>query len=383
MSGQLETLLRRWNWLYFAENNPFLATALAILTMLAFSFVVYQLVFWALRNRMQKADFVLPSLIRRQTRGPGLLTFFAFSLVLLLPLLPVPRDWLGILNRSLAIAQIICVAWLFIRIIRALREFLLMRYEQAAGGSNHRIRAVYTQYKIFERILVISIVILAAIFILITFDSVRQIGVSLLASAGVAGVIIGFAAQKSLAGILAGIQIAISQPIRIDDVVVVEGDWGYVEEITLTYVVIRLWDDRRLVVPIAYFLDKPFYNWTRNQDALSGAVVLQLDLATDINAIRAFYLQEITKHTLWDGRKASVQVVDVQDRVQQVRFVCSASNAERLFDLRCDLRETLLAYFSQQYPAALPRNRVESIAQPETPADNPTNSDEPQSTTKN
>lgn len=369
MSGQLETLLRRWNWLYFAENNPFLATALAIMTMLAFSFIVYQLVFWALRNRMQKADFVLPSLIRRQTRGPGLLTFFAFSLVLLLPLLPVPREWLGILNRSLAIAQIICVAWLFIRIIRALREFLLMRYEQAAGGSNHRIRAVYTQYKIFERILVISIVILATIFILITFDSVRQIGVSLLASAGVAGVIIGFAAQKSLAGILAGIQIAISQPIRIDDVVVVEGDWGYVEEITLTYVVIRLWDDRRLVVPIAYFLDKPFYNWTRSQDALLGAIVLPLDLTTDLAPIRSFYLQEIATHPLWDKRKAAVQVIDVQDRVQQVRFVCSAANSEQLFDLRCDLRETLLGHLSREHPKALPRNRVESIAQPETPAD--------------
>jgi small-conductance mechanosensitive channel len=195
-----------------------------------------------------------------------------------------------------------------------------------------------------------------------TFDGVRQIGVSLLASAGLAGVILGFAAQKSLGGILAGIQIAISQPIRIDDIVVVEGDWGTVEEITLTYVVICLWDDRRLVVPISYFIEKPFHNWTRTTDAIKGAVVLQLDLTADVNGLRTFYLEQITAHPLWDGRDARVQVIDVQDRTQHLRFVCSAANADDLFDLRCAMREVLLHYLALHLPESLPRNRVESIA---------------------
>jgi small-conductance mechanosensitive channel len=367
LSDQLKQLLTRWNWLYFAEKNPFLATALILMLVLGLSALVYQGVFWMLRNRMQRADFQLPVLLQKKTKSAGLFTFFAFGLVLIMPLVPVPGLWLGFINKSLAIFQIICVAWLLISIIRAFREFVLNRYAESAGGNNHRIRSVYTQYKIFERIVVIIIVILAIIAVLMTFENVRQIGVSLLASAGVLGVIVGFAAQKSLGGVLAGIQIAIAQPIRIDDIVVVEGDWGSVEEITLTYVVIRLWDDRRLVVPISYFIEKPFYNWTRNSDQIKGAVVLQLDLTTDISQIRQFFRQDIATHPLWDGRDARVQVVDVQDRVQQLRFVCSASNADNLFDLRCDMRERLLAYLAATQAEALPRHRVESIS--DTPKD--------------
>jgi small-conductance mechanosensitive channel len=362
LTPEVTEILKRWNWLHFAENNPFLATGLSVIVMLGLSFLVYQIVFWVLRKRMQKADFLLPSLIRKQTHTPGLFTFFAFGLVLVMPFLPIPSLWQGLINKGLGIFQIICVAWLLISIIQALREFVVGKYVASAGGNNHRIRTVYTQYKIFERILIFIIIVMGIIAILMTFDGVRQIGVSLLASAGVLGVIVGFAAQKSLAGVLAGIQIAISQPIRIDDVVVVEGDWGRVEEITLTYVIICLWDDRRLVVPIAYFIEKPFYNWTRSNDAISGAVVLQVDLTTNVEAIRAYYLAEIAKNKLWDGRNARVQVVDVQDRILHVRFVCSASNSDALFDLRCVLREQLLAYLATHQPESLPRNRVESIA---------------------
>jgi small-conductance mechanosensitive channel len=325
------------------------------------SYLAYQLVFYALRKRMIATGFTLPSLIRKHTRSAGFITLFAFLLVVLMPLLPIPVAWLGFINKSLLIFQIFCVAWLLISLIRALREFILEQYTESAGGNNMRIRSVYTQYKIFERILVIIIGLLAVIAVLMTFENVRQLGVSLLASAGVAGVIIGFAAQKSLAGILAGIQIAISQRIRIDDVVVVEGDWGVVEEITLTYVVIKLWDDRRLVVPIAFFIEKPFHNWTRTSEAIKGAVILQVDLTADVMGLRAYYLERIAANPLWDGRDSRVQVVDVQDRLQHLRFVCSARNADDLFDLRCEMREELLKYVATHLPQSLPRNRIESI----------------------
>jgi len=368
LADTLHTFLERWNWLYFAEKNPFLATALSLLVGLGVSYVVYQLVFYALRKRMIRADFTLPNLVRKHTRSAGLFTLFGFVLVLLLPFIPVPRAWLGFINRCLFIFQVYCVAWLLISLIRALRAFVVAKYEQSVGGKNHRIRGVYTQYKIFERILIIITAILAITAVLMTFENVRQLGVSLLASAGLAGVILGFAAQKSLAGILAGIQIAISQPIRIDDVVVVEGDWGTVEEITLTYVVICLWDDRRLVVPISYFIEKPFHNWTRNSDAIKGSVILQLDLTADVDGLRLFFKERISANPLWDGRDAPVQVIDVVDRIQHLRFVCTAANADDLFHLRCAMREQLLQYIAGHLQDALPRNRIESIAPQASPA---------------
>ncbi len=207
-----------------------------------------------------------------------------------------------------------------------------------------------------------------------SFARVRELGTSLIASAGIASVIIGFAAQKSIANLLAGLQIAFTQPIRYDDVVIVENEWGRVEEITLTYVVIRIWDSRRLIVPISYFLEKPFQNWTRSSADLLGTVFLNTDYSLPVEAVRAELnniLADPEVKKLWDGRTAVVQVTDATENTMQVRILISAANSGNAFDLRCIIRERIIAYILKNYPTALPKHRLDNtvtmpqVSQPE------------------
>jgi small-conductance mechanosensitive channel len=355
---------KHFDWLYFAQNNTALSVAVVVVGAMVLGYGVYQVGLFILRNRLKRSDFMLFELLRKHAYHVGLLVFIGLGLVLLIPLLHLPKEWLGPVNKGLAIYQILCTALLFIQVIGGLRAYALYRYNLALPGSDHRFRAVYTQYRIFERILVCIIVIFAIIAALMTFESVRRFGVSLLASAGVVGVIVGFAAQKSIATVLAGIQIAIAQPIRMDDVVVVEGEWGRVEEITLTYVVVRIWDERRLVVPIAWFLDKPFYNWTRLGTELQGVVVLMLDFMAPVETIRTVFKETLEGSPLWDRRVAILQVTGATDRIMEVRLLVSATNADQLFDLRCLVRERLYTFLAANHPDALPRNRVQSVDNP-------------------
>jgi hypothetical protein len=190
---------------------------------------------------------------------------------------------------------------------------------------------------------------------------VRQVGVSLLASAGIAGIIIGLAAQRSIGTLLAGIQIAITQPIRIDDAVLVEGEYGNVEEITLTYVVIRLWDLRRLVVPITYFIEKPFQNWTRTGSNLLGTVMVYTDYRVPVEEIRREADRLTRSSELWDGKVSHFQVVDLKPETVELRVLVSAGTAPRTFDLRCYVRENLLKFIAEKYPDSLPRSRTEVV----------------------
>ena len=195
--------------------------------------------------------------------------------------------------------------------------------------------------------------------VLMTFEAVRQFGVSLLASAGVAGVIIGFAAQRSISTIVAGIQIALSQPIRVDDVLIVEGEWGWVEEITLTYVVMRIWDQRRLVVPINYFIEKPFQNWTRNSAELLGTVFIYADYGVEIDTLRAELVRLCEASPLWDRRVCQLVVTDAKETVIELRALVSAADSGKAWDLRCAVREGLVRFMQREHPQSLPRLRVE------------------------
>jgi hypothetical protein len=193
---------------------------------------------------------------------------------------------------------------------------------------------------------------------LMVFDQVRQIGATILASAGLAGVVLGFAAQRSLGLLLAGFQIALTQPIRIDDAVIVEGEFGNIEEITLTYVVVKLWDQRRLIVPITYFLDKPFQNWTRTSVELLGTVELWVDYNFPVEALRARLTSILNASKFWDRRVNVLQVTDVREHTVQVRALVSAADAGKAFDLRCEIREGLLKFLQQEHPESLPRMRL-------------------------
>lgn len=194
---------------------------------------------------------------------------------------------------------------------------------------------------------------------MLTFDQVRTLGASLLASAGVVGVIAGIAARSTIGNLVAGLQIAFAEPIRLEDVVVVEGEWGQVEEITLTYVVVRIWDQRRLILPTTYFIDQPFENWTRSSTELLGTVTLHADYTVPVEALRQELERIVQTSTLWNRQVATVQVVGATERTVEVRALVSADTAADVWDLRCDVREKLLAFLQREHPAALPRVRAE------------------------
>jgi small-conductance mechanosensitive channel len=207
-------------------------------------------------------------------------------------------------------------------------------------------------------VLDVLIIFLTFTAVLLTFDRVREIGFSLLASAGVVGIILGFAAQRSLATLFAGIQIALTQPIRIDDVVIVENEWGWIEEITLTYVVVKIWDQRRLVVPITYFIEKPFQNWTRKTAELLGSVYLYADYRLPVSEIRQELQKILQAAPQWDQRVGVLQVTDASERTIQLRALMSAADSPQAWELRCHVREKLVEFMQLHYPASLPQVRV-------------------------
>jgi small-conductance mechanosensitive channel len=193
---------------------------------------------------------------------------------------------------------------------------------------------------------------------LMTFDQVRQYGISLFASAGAASLVVGLAARPLLTNLIAGVQIAITQPIRLEDAVIVEGEWGWIEEISSTYVVVRLWDWRRMILPISYFLEKPFQNWTRESGALIGSVYLYLDYSIPVQAVRDKLAEVAAESKLCDGKVVNLQVSDTREGVIELRCLVSARNAPACWDLRCEVREKLIAFIQAEYPHSLPHTRV-------------------------
>jgi hypothetical protein len=276
---------------------------------------------------------------------------------MVLPVMEWPQSISSVLRHVLALGMIGVCAWLLINVTLAGRCVIFRRYD-VTTADNLRARSMMTQVSMLLRVVWVLICLLAAACMLMTFERIRQLGISLLASAGIIGIVAGFAAQKSLGTLVAGIQLAITQPIRIDDVVVIEGEWGRIEEITLTYVVVRIWDERRLVVPITQFLEKPFQNWTRTSAQILGTVFLWTDYSVPFAELRA-ELQRIAENSpLWDGRVCLLQVTDAGERALQLRALVSAADSGKCWDLRCEVREKLLDYVQRHYPGALPKLRT-------------------------
>ena len=274
------------------------------------------------------------------------------------------NELLRILNHSLNVIIIFMIAWLVIRFIGLGKELVLKQFD-VDEKDNLKARKVYTQFKIIERILITIVVIIALAAALMTFESIRKIGVSLFASAGVAGIILGFAAQSLIGNVLAGFQLALAQPIRLDDVVIVEGEWGWIEEINITYVVIRIWDKRRLIVPTKYFIEKPFQNWTRTSAEILGTVFIYTDYTVPVGAIREELTRILKDDPLWDGKVNNLQVTNATDKAIEIRALMSASDSPKAWDLRVGVREKLIEFLQNNYPESLPRVRIE------VPADSP------------
>jgi small-conductance mechanosensitive channel len=250
------------------------------------------------------------------------------------------------------------IGFVLYQIVQSVETAVLGRF-RIDVRDNLEARKVYTQVKVLKKIATVVIILFTLASMLMVFDSVRQLGTSILASAGVLGIIVGFAAQRSIATVLAGFQIAMTQPIRLDDVVIVEGEWGRIEEITLTYVVVLIWDQRRLVVPINHFIEKPFQNWTRVSADLLGTIFVYTDYTVPLQALRDELDRILAGTQLWDGRVKGIQVTDSKERTLELRVLVSAADAPSAWDLRCLVREKLIAYLQREHPQALPRLRAE------------------------
>ena len=256
------------------------------------------------------------------------------------------------------LALIFVVTWFVIRSINLSREVILRRYD-ISEKDNLKARKIFTQFRVLENIVIFIVILVAIGIALMSFDGIRRIGVSLFASAGVAGIIIGFAAQKLIASVLAGFQIALTQPIRIEDVVIVENEWGWIEEITLTYVVVRIWDKRRLIVPSTYFIENPFQNWTRVSADILGTVFIYTDYTVPVDELRKELTRILKGTDLWDGQTNVLQVTNAKDHTLEIRALMSALDSPTAWDLRVLVREKLISFLQLKYPESLPRTRIE------------------------
>lgn len=314
----------------------------------------------------RRGDSGMAAELVSDAKGPLRLLFPALFLAAAFPFITLPQRWLepaGLFIRLLLVSGIV---WTVYRLLVVAERAVLRRFNVDVED-NLKARKVHTQIRVIRRILVALLTVIGLSALLLSFEPVRQIGATLLASAGILGLIVGFAAQKTLGLIVAGLQVALAQPIRIDDVVVLEGEWGRIEEIALTYVVVRIWDLRRLVVPITYFIEQPFQNWTRVSADILGTVTLRVDYRFPVEAMRDELRRILNESPLWDRVVCVLQVTEAGPTSMELRALMSAKNSGSMWDLRCEVREKLIAFVRDQYPGFLPRFRAE--LQPPGPLD--------------
>lgn len=304
------------------------------------------------RRTASEADDLLIRHLRRPLRWVLVL----LAIYLAAEPFDIPAGLDGFARHAFGILLILLVAWLLIRAVYTLGDIVR---PQASTMDNLRARTVSTQIGVLQRIAVAVIMVVGLAAILMTFDRVRQLGAAVLASAGIAGIVLGFAAQKTLGNLIAGLQIAFTQPLRIGDTVVVQGEFGQIEEITLTYVVVKVWDLRRLIVPITYFVENPFQNWTRLTTDLLGTVLLYVDYTVPVEAVRGELKRILDGTRLWDRKVGLLQVTNATERTVELRVLLSAADAGAVWDLRCHVRERLIEFVQRRYPHALPRLRTQ------------------------
>jgi small-conductance mechanosensitive channel len=323
-------------------------------------YLVHFLAWRSLGRFARGTSTILDDSLARHCRRPTVFVFPVLAVYLCLPLMAeqLGAGSVAFVSNLLMALLIFSVAWTLIRLASVAEDVIADRYDVDVSD-NLKARAIHTQFAILRKLSVVAIGVLALGLVLMSFEGFRELGTGILASAGLAGLVVGFAAQKTLGNLLAGIQIAITQPIRTDDVVIVEGEWGRIEEITLTYVVVRIWDLRRLVLPIGYFIEKPFQNWTRVSADILGTVFLYVDYTVPVDAIRAELERIVHGSTDWDGQVCGVQVTDTSPQGIEVRALVSATDASKAWNLRCDVREKLVSFLHREYPGALPKLRGE------------------------
>ncbi|WP_432515408.1 mechanosensitive ion channel family protein [Kineococcus sp. SYSU DK001] len=309
-------------------------------------------------RRLGRTHEILATLAQRGRRPlAGLLGTLAATVSLHVG--TAPADWREPTLTVLGVLAVAFGAGLAVVAANVVQDVLLLRY-RIDVADNRRQRQRRTQVQLLKRVVVALIVVVAVAAVLLTIPGARGVGASVLASAGLLSVVAGLAAQTSLANVFAGLQIAFTDGIRVDDVVVVEQEWGHIEDITLTYVVVRLWDQRRLILPSTYFTTTPFANWTRNSSDITGSVDFETDWTTPVDELRSHAEGFVREHPLWNGQTFALQVTDARNSVLSFRVLVSANSGGELFDLRCAVREELVRVLRRDHPGALPKVRLES-----------------------
>ena len=340
----------------YLTSNPWLATALAAVAAVVIGLALHRIFLPIIRR-----------LVGFSVHASTVVQFAAQPTRLLLPVFGLQLVWeaqgsmlpgIRLLRLATAVVLTFAVTWTAIRAVAGFAE-AVVRAHPVSGTDNLAARRLLTQTRVLARLVMTVTVILGIASALMLFPSVQQIGAGLLASAGIAGIAAGVAARPVLSNLIAGLQLALSQPIRLDDVVIIQGEWGRVEEITSTYVVVKIWDERRLVVPLQWIIENPFQNWTRSSAELLGTVLLWVDFQVPLAPLRA-ELERLCKAAAeWDGRLAQLQVVDASERAMQIRALVSAVDSSKAWDLRCRVREGLIEYLQRHHPEGLPRLRAE------------------------
>ena len=343
-------------WVVLLRQFPWFAILVQLLIAVPVVAIIHHVGTAALL-RMTAALPFSKKLVQYSHRAGGVVVYLLIAQIILRN---APDQLAGVfivrhLNTLLLISAL---TWLGLRCVRAISRTII-ELNPADTADNLQARRIQTQTKVLSRTLMLIIVLVGSCTALMTLPGLRQLGSSLLASAGVAGLVIGFAAKPVLGNLLAGMQIALTQPIRLQDVVIVQNEWGHIEEITGTYVVVRIWDQRRLIVPLQWFIENPFQNWTRTSAEILATVSIWVDYRMPLEPLRKEAERICSNAPEWDGRLCQVQLTDANDRAMQVRVLISAGDAGRAWDLRCKMREELIHMVQRDFPQFLPHLRAE------------------------
>jgi small-conductance mechanosensitive channel len=338
--------------------QPLLISSGVLIGAVVLARIVHAVIFAMARRIAAKSGNTIDDSLVKNSYQPvrAILPLLALSLALPATYLPLKLE--APIRHAVVLGMIASIAWLLMAFISVFEDVISAEY-RVDVKDNLRARKLQTQVQVLRRIAVVVISIVTLSIMLMTFPSIRQFGVSLFASAGLAGLVVAMAARPTLSSLIAGVQIAITEPIRMEDVVIVEGEWGWIEEIATTYVVVRIWDLRRLVVPLSYFIEHPFQNWTRKTADILGTVSIFTDYTVPVEEVRKEFHRVLQESGMWDGKVWGVQVTGATDRTMELRALMSAPDSGSAWDLRCYVREKLITFLQQKYPQSLPKTRAE------------------------
>ncbi len=339
-----------------AIGNGLVVSLITLAVAAGIALAVHAVVFVALRRIARRPGRVLDESIVRRGSHPAKWIFVLAAVVSAAPATELAPRLKGGIEHVAAIGLIAAIAWIIIAATAVVRDVISARY-RIDVADNLEARKIATPIRVLSRVVTVVVIVGAVAGALMTLPGVKVLGASVLASAGVIGLVIGIAMRPTLANLVAGVQIALAQPFRIEDAVIVDNEWGWIEEINATYVVVRIWDWRRLIVPLSYFVEQPFQNWTRNSGALLGSVFLYADYNTPVDALRQELDRILPLSPLWDGQAKALQVTDASDRTIQIRILAGARTSPDSWDLRCYIRENMITFLQRNYPDSLPKTR--------------------------